>query len=36
MSDYGGQQGIKGTPTTILRKRAPKAMVGPFSVRGVL
>ena len=36
MGDFDGQQGIKGTPTTILRNRAPKAMVGPFSVKGVL
>ena len=30
------KQDIKGTPTTILNDRATKAMVGPFSVKGVL
>ena len=33
MGDFEGQQGIKGTPTTILRNRAPKAMVGPSCVK---
>ena len=35
MGDFDREMGIKGTPTTILNDRAPKAMVGRFSVKGV-